>query len=265
MPSSPALETLWMWPDIARNVLRYLAATQCANSGGNGAEVGKILNESRAGFPNDYYGVDTTPLFVMLAAGLLHAHAPISDSCPSCGRRLRPRCAGSTCTATSMAMASSKRGRAAAAGAHSWKSSPDAMFHADGKLATGPLALCEVQGYVYAARIGAARIARSLGETARAIALVEAAQALQARSTRRSGAATSRVTRSRSMATNNLAASALESGALPVHGHRTAERARQVIAGLGDEHSFRAGACGRWARASCATTRWLSQRLDLAA
>ena len=25
-----ALETLWLWPEIARNVLRYLAATQCA-------------------------------------------------------------------------------------------------------------------------------------------------------------------------------------------------------------------------------------------
>ena len=45
-----ALQTLWLWPDIARNVLRYLAATQCADgSGGNGAETGRILNEARGG------------------------------------------------------------------------------------------------------------------------------------------------------------------------------------------------------------------------
>ena len=49
-PSSPRLQTLWLWPDIARNVLRHLAATQCTDSSaGNGAEIGKILNESRGG------------------------------------------------------------------------------------------------------------------------------------------------------------------------------------------------------------------------
>ena len=73
------------------------------------------------------------------------------------------------------------RPRGASPPHHGWKSSPDAVFHADGRVATGPLALCEVQGYVYAARLAAARIARSLGETPRAIALVESAQALQAR------------------------------------------------------------------------------------
>ena len=33
-----------------------------------------------------------------------------------------------------------------------WKDSGDAIFHADGELAEGPIALCEVQGYVYAAK-----------------------------------------------------------------------------------------------------------------
>ena len=33
-----------------------------------------------------------------------------------------------------------------------WKDSYDAIFHADGSLAEGPIALCEVQGYVYAAK-----------------------------------------------------------------------------------------------------------------
>jgi glycogen debranching enzyme len=235
-----ALETLWVWPDIARNVLRYLAATQCTHSSaGNGAEIGKILNESRAGFPNDYYGVDTTPLFVMLAGAYFSRTADValmSDLWPAITAALRWIDVYGDVDGDGFVEA---RPRGAGPAHHGWKSSPDAMFHADGRLATGPLAVCEVQGYVYAARLGAARIARSLGETARAIALVEAAQALQARF--------------------NTAfwCSDIESYALALDGDKQpcrvrvsnaghslyagiahAERARQVIAGLGDEHFF---------------------------
>ena len=44
-----------------------------------------------------------------------------------------------------------------------WKDSFDAVFHADGALAKGPIALCEVQGYAYAAKRLAAQCARRLG------------------------------------------------------------------------------------------------------
>ena len=44
-----------------------------------------------------------------------------------------------------------------------WKDSFDSISHADGSLAEGPIALCEVQGYVFAARRGAAELARVLG------------------------------------------------------------------------------------------------------
>jgi glycogen debranching enzyme len=44
-----------------------------------------------------------------------------------------------------------------------WKDSHDAVFHADGTLAEGPIALCEVQGYVYDARMRGARMADALG------------------------------------------------------------------------------------------------------
>ena len=51
------------------------------------------------------------------------------------------------------------------------------MFHADGSLAEGPIALAEVQGYVYAAKQLAARCARWLGDDTWACALdVEAAR-----------------------------------------------------------------------------------------
>jgi glycogen debranching enzyme len=49
-----------------------------------------------------------------------------------------------------------------------WKDSYDAVFHADGRLAEGHIALVEVQGYVYAAKRMAARCARRLGREATA-------------------------------------------------------------------------------------------------
>src|SRR5215831_17969930 len=52
-----------------------------------------------------------------------------------------------------------------------WKDSHDAVFHADGTPAPGSIALCEVQGYVYAARRGAAELAEALGRHDRATAL----------------------------------------------------------------------------------------------
>ncbi len=139
-------------------------------------------------------------------------------------------------------MASSRARARSSGGEHaqySWKTSPDSVFHSDGRLAEGPLALCEVQAYVYAARLGAARIARSLGEVPRAIALVEAAQALQAR-----------FNATYWCPDIETYALALDGDKQPCRvrssnaGHSLftgiahAERARQIIAGLGDEHFF---------------------------
>jgi glycogen debranching enzyme len=45
-----------------------------------------------------------------------------------------------------------------------WKDSEDSIFHSDGTLAPGPIALAEVQGYVYAAKLAAAQIAEALGQ-----------------------------------------------------------------------------------------------------
>src|SRR5690606_29748414 len=53
--------------------------------------------------------------------------------------------------------------------------------HADGTLARGPIALCEVQGYVYAAKLAAAGLARLVGAHARAQALEAEARALKER------------------------------------------------------------------------------------
>ncbi|MGH9564143.1 MAG: amylo-alpha-1,6-glucosidase, partial [Terracidiphilus sp.] len=52
-----------------------------------------------------------------------------------------------------------------------WKDSEDSVFHADGILARGPIALCEVQGYVYAAKTAIAQVAEDLGMQQRAESL----------------------------------------------------------------------------------------------
>jgi glycogen debranching enzyme len=62
-----------------------------------------------------------------------------------------------------------------------WKDSFDAIFHADGMLAEGNIALAEVQGYVFAGKRLAARCARRLGMIDRARALERAAERLATR------------------------------------------------------------------------------------
>jgi glycogen debranching enzyme len=62
-----------------------------------------------------------------------------------------------------------------------WKDSQDAIFHADGRLAEPPIALCEVQGYTYAAKLAAAGLARVLHHDDRSRALTAEAEWLRAR------------------------------------------------------------------------------------
>ena len=124
-------------------------------SGGNGAEIGKILNESRGGgFAPDYYGVDTTPLFVLLAGAYYTRTADLdlmSELWPAINAALRwidvygdVDGDGFVETRPRGAVPRTTAGRAPRMRC----SMPTVAWR------TGPLAMCEVQGYVYGAQPG---------------------------------------------------------------------------------------------------------------
>ena len=91
---------------------------------------------------------------------LRRAHRRHRDARASCGRTIEAALAWidgpatPTATASSNITARTEQGLAN----QGWKDSHDAIFHADGRLAEGPIALAEVQGYVYAAKRLAARM-----------------------------------------------------------------------------------------------------------
>jgi glycogen debranching enzyme len=162
------LQTLLFGPELAENALRALADLQATEDDPEiDAEPGKIVHEVRHGkgaeawFPRYYGTVDATPLYLVLLSEVWRW----TDDATLVQELREP--------ATRALAWIDQHGdldgdgfveyeRRAARGLRnqSWKDSENSQLFHDGRMAEAPIAPCEVQGYVYDAKVRVAELAR---------------------------------------------------------------------------------------------------------
>ena len=186
-----ALQTLWLNPLLAAGVLKFLASTQATeDSAFRDSQPGKIMHETRRGemaalqevpFGRYYGGVDTTPLFVMLAGAYENRTGDrtlidsIWDSLLAAIGWIERRIAASPTGFLNYA-----RGEDTGLVNQAWKDSHDSIFHEDGRFPKGPVAVVEVQGYAYAAFKCMSELATRRGNQAQGTEWLRKADSLRA-------------------------------------------------------------------------------------
>lgn len=184
-----SLQTLAFRPQIAKQCLKMLASLQGHKLlPARDEEPGKIVHEVRRGemsaaneIPfSAYYGsVDSTPLFLMLAGEYYAWTADLALM-----EELKPALLAALSWLSTYGdmhgdgyVKYEKHSESGLVN-QGWKDSGDSIIHADGTLIHPPIALVEVQGYVYAAKRAMAKILDALGDTGQATTLRRQAQTL---------------------------------------------------------------------------------------
>ena len=186
-----ALQTLWINPQLAAGVLRFLGSTQAQKeSPYRDSQPGKIMHEMRRGemaalfevpFGQYYGGVDTTPLYVMLA-GAYERHTgdrKLSDE-------IWPHLTAATLWIerrldhSDTGFLDYARGERTGLVNQAWKDSHDSIFHEDGRLPQGPIAVVEVQAYAYAALLSMSELAAARDDNERSEKWLQRAEQLRA-------------------------------------------------------------------------------------
>ncbi len=171
-----AYQSLLLNPQLAGETLRVLALHQGKEMNDwRDEEPGKILHEYREGemtrageMPfGPYYGsVDATPLWLILLSETFNWTADeqlVKDMLPHAYRALEWIDAHGDLDGDGFIEYARRSPKGLAN--QGWKDSWDAILHRDGEVAKTPIALCEVQGYVYEAKYRMASLMRVFGDT----------------------------------------------------------------------------------------------------